>query len=65
MVKAVNNTAGLNGLVLILLIFSTYPWINELDLLMLSIIQQAAAIKKIMEEIARIKAKKQVNNTLN
>ena len=28
-VKAVNNSAGLNGLISILLIFSTYPWITN------------------------------------
>ena len=57
-VKAANDTAGLNGLVLILLIFSAYPQISELDLLVPSITQQAAAIKKVMEEIIRIRAKK-------
>ena len=38
---------------------------NKLDLLAPFIIQRAAAIKKAMEEIARIRAKKQVNDTLN
>jgi len=57
-VKSANNTAGLDGLVLILLIFSAYPYISELDLLVPSITQRAAAIKKVMEEIARIRVKK-------
>jgi len=64
-VKAANNTAGPDGLVLTLLIFGAYPYISELDPLAPSIIQQAAAIKKAMEEIIRIRAKKQVDNTLN
>jgi hypothetical protein len=38
---------------------------SELDLLTPSITQQAAAIKKAIKEIVRIRAKKQVNNTLN
>ena len=57
-VKAANDTAGLDGLVLTLLVFSAYPYINELDLPAPSITQRAAAIKKAMEEIARIKVKK-------
>ena len=64
-VKAANDTAGLDGLVPTLLIFGTYPQISKLDLLAPSIIQLAAAIKKAMEEIARIRVNKQVNNALN
>jgi len=64
-VKAANNIAGPNGLVPILLIFSAYPYISKLNPLAPSIIQQAAAIKKAIEEIIRIRAKKQVNNILN
>jgi len=57
-VKAANNTTGLDGLVPTLLVFSTYPYISKLDLPAPSITQRAAAIKKAMEEIARIRAKK-------
>jgi len=64
-VKAANNIAGLDGLVLILLIFSAYPYISELNLPAPSITQRAAAIKKAIEEIIRIRVKKQVNNILN
>jgi len=64
-VKAANDTAGLDGLVLILLVFSTYSCISELNLPAPSITQRAAAIKKAIEEIARIRAKKQVNDVLN
>jgi len=64
-VKAANNTAGLNSLVPTLLIFSAYPYISKLNLLAPSITQRAAAIKKVIEEIVRIRAKKQVNNILN
>ena len=64
-VKAANNTAGLDSLVLTLLIFGAYPCISKLDPPAPSITQRAAAIKKVIEEIARIRAKKQVNNILN
>jgi hypothetical protein len=64
-VKAINDTAGPDSLVLMLFIFNTYPQINKLNLLIPSITQQAVTIKKAMEEIAKIKIKKQVNNTLN
>jgi len=37
-VKAANNIAGPDSLVLILLIFSAYPYISELNLLAPSII---------------------------
>jgi len=57
-VKAANNIASLDSLVPTLLIFSAYPYISKLDLLAPSIIQQAAAIKKVIEEIARIRVKK-------
>jgi hypothetical protein len=36
-VKAVNDTAGPNGLILTLLVFSTYPRMSDLDLPSLSV----------------------------
>ena len=36
--KAINNTAGLNKLVFILLVFGAYPRIVKLDVLLLLII---------------------------
>ena len=49
--KAINNTASLNRLVPILLVFSIYPWMVELDILLLLVIIQANAIKKAIVEI--------------
>jgi hypothetical protein len=43
-VKAVNNTAGPNGLVPTLLVYRAYPRIGKLDPPALSVIDQAAAI---------------------
>ena len=57
-VKGANDTAGLDGLVPILLVFNAYPQISKFNLPAPFIIQQAAAIKKAMEEIVRIRAKK-------
>ena len=38
-VKAVNNSAGLDGLVSILLVFSAYPWMTNNSPPSLSIVQ--------------------------
>ena len=49
--KAINNTAGFNRLIFILLVFGAYPRIVKLDVLLLLVIQQANAIKKAIVEI--------------
>ena len=49
--KAINDTASPNKLVPILLIFGVYPRIVKLDILLLSVIQRANAIKKAIIEI--------------
>ena len=64
-VKIINNTAGPDGLVPTLFVFSAYPQINKLNPLAPFITQQMAVIKKAMEEIAKIRAKKQINDALN
>ena len=43
-VKAINNTAGLDGLVPTLLVYRAYLKINKLDPFTPSIIERAAAI---------------------
>jgi hypothetical protein len=64
-VKAVNHTAGLDGLVPTLLVFGAYPRMSMLDLPALTITQQATAVCKTMAEVAKIRAERQVNNALN
>ena len=64
-VKAINDTVGPDGLVPTLLVFGAYPKMTDLDPPTLTVTQQAAAIKKVMEEISKIRAQKQVNNALN
>ena len=53
-VKAVNNTAGLNGLVPTLLVYRAYLRISKLDSPALSIIEQAAIIQKAMAKIVKL-----------
>ena len=64
-VKAVNNTASLDGLVPTLLVYGAYPRISNLDPPALSITEQAAAIQKVIAEIVKLQAKQTVNNTLH
>ncbi len=63
-VKAVNDTAGPNSLVLTLLVFSTYPRITNLDPPVPSITVRATAIHKAMTEIVKLRACKSVNDAL-
>ena len=53
-VKAVNNTAGLDRLVLTLLVYRAYLRISNLDPPAPSITEQAAAIWKAMAEIVKL-----------
>src|SRR5208282_3023008 len=64
-VKAVNDTAGLNGLVPTLLVYRAYPRISTLDPPTPSITERAAAIRKAITEIVKLQAAKAVNNALH
>jgi hypothetical protein len=64
-VKAVNDTAGPDGLVPTLLVYGAYPRMSNLDPPALSIIDRAAVIWKIILEIAKLRAKQAVNSALN
>ena len=64
-VKAINNTASPNGLVPTLLVYGAYPRISKLDPPAPSITDQAAAIRKAMAEIVKLRAKQTVNNALH
>ncbi len=55
-VKAVNDTAGPDGLVPTLLVFGTYPRMTKASPPSPSITARAAAIHKAMTEIRKIKA---------
>ena len=56
-VKAVNDTAGPDGLVPTLLVYRAYLRMSNLDPPALSIIEQAAAIQKAIAEIVKLQAK--------
>ena len=56
-VKAINNTAGPNGLVSTLLVYRVYPRISKLDPPAPSIMERAAVIRKAMAEIVKLRAK--------
>jgi hypothetical protein len=64
-VKAVNNTAGPNGLVPTLLVYRAYLRISKLDPPAPSVTDQAAAIRKAMAEIVKLRAKQTINNALH
>src|ERR1700733_3133034 len=64
-VKAINNTAGLDGLVPTLLVYGAYPKISNLDPPAPSITEQAAAIRKAITEIVKLWAKQTINNALH
>ena len=63
-VKAVNNTAGPNGLVPTLLVYRAYPRISNLDPPAPSVIDRAAVIRKAMAKIVKLWAKQTVNSAL-
>src|SRR4051812_25043392 len=63
--KALNNTAGLNGLVPTLLVFGAYPRMSEFDSPSATTVQRATTMKKAMAEIKKLQASRQVVDTLN
>ena len=63
-VKAVNNTAGLDGLVPTLLVYGAYLRISNLDPPTPPIIERAAVIRKAIAKIVKLRAKQAVSNAL-
>ena len=64
-IKAVNDTAGTNGLVFTLLVFGAYSRMHHLDSSAPNIIQRAVAISKAMGEMRKMMTEKQVRDVLN
>jgi hypothetical protein len=64
-VKAINDTVGPDGLVLILLVFGAYPRMHAMNPPAPSITQRAMAIEKAMTEIRKFRAERQVADALN
>jgi hypothetical protein len=63
-VKIVNDSAGPDSIILILLVFRVYLCITRDSLLLPSITKQAKAIYKAIKKVRRLYAKRQVNNAL-
>jgi hypothetical protein len=64
-VKAVNDTAGPDGLVPTLLVYGAYLRMSNLDPPAPSITDRAAIIRKAMAEIVKLRAKQTVNKALH
>jgi hypothetical protein len=63
-VKAVNDLAGLNRIVLTLLIFGLYLRITKINAPSPTIVKRAKAICAATKEIRRLYTKQQVSNAL-
>jgi hypothetical protein len=63
-IKAVNDTAGPDGLIPTLLVYRAYPRMSNLDPFTPSIIDWAAIIRKAIAEIVKLRAKQTVNSAL-
>ena len=63
-VKAVNDTAGPDGLVLTLLVYGAYLRMSNLDPPAPSVTDRAAIIQKAIAEIVKLRAKQTVNSAL-
>ena len=63
--KALNDTAGLDGLVPTLLVFGAYPRMTELDAPSPTVTQCVNVVKKAMAEIRKLRAERQVANALS
>jgi hypothetical protein len=64
-VKAVNDTADLDELMLTLLIFDVYSRMHVMNSSISSINQRTMTIEKVMTEVRKFKAERQVANALN
>ena len=62
--KAINDTAGYNGLVPTLLVFGAYPRISSLDAPSVTTMERARVIKLAMKEVMKIRANRQITDAL-
>jgi len=56
--KAINDSAGPNGLIPTLLVFGAYPYIVEFDVPNPTVIKRAVALKKAIEEVKKLRAER-------
>ena len=55
--KAINDFIGPDGLISTLLVFEAYPCIVKFNTFNPIVVQRAAALKKAIEEVKKLKAK--------
>jgi hypothetical protein len=53
-VKAINNLAGLDGIIPTLLVFRVYPQMTKMDTLLPSVTKRAKAIQAATKEVRRL-----------
>jgi hypothetical protein len=63
--KAINDTAGPDGIVPNLLVYGALPRTVEYDAPLPTVTQRSAALKKAMSEIQKLRANRQVADALN
>jgi hypothetical protein len=63
-IKAINNSAGLDNIILILLVFGAYPRMTNNSLLSPIIIKITKTIRKTSNEIRKFYAKRYINDVL-
>ena len=63
-VKAINDIAGYDGIIPMLLVFGAFPRMIHLDPPAPSIAQRATAIRKAMAEVTKLRTQRQVTDAL-
>ena len=63
--KAINDFIGPNGLISTLLVFGAYLCIVKSNISNFMVVKRAAALKKAIEEVKKLKAERQVADALN
>lgn len=63
--KALNDSAGPNDLVPILLVFGAYPRMTDMDAPLPTIHRRSIAMRKAMEEVRKSHGSRKVNDALN
>jgi hypothetical protein len=54
--KAINDSAGPNSLIPTLLVFGAYPYIVKSNVPIPIVVKRAAALKKAIEEVKKLRA---------
>jgi hypothetical protein len=63
-VKTINNSAGLNSIILILLIFGAYPRLTKINPLLSLVTKRAEAICAATKKVRCLYTERQVKDTL-